>query len=91
MYSESAFSHRHTVLQRKRNISHTIPHGVDLEQLTVGGEALHLLLPEHIVGESNLTGGVQQTSDEIVDGRRREVELLLLRAIHRLNPNLTLQ
>lgn len=91
MYSESAFSHRHAVLQRKRNITNTVPHGVDLEQLTVGGEALHLLLPENIVGESNLTGGVQQTSDEIVDGRRRQVELLLLGAVHGLDADLTLQ
>ena len=64
---ERLFGDGHAVFERERNITHTIPHGVDFQKLLVRGEALHLFLPEAIVRECDVTGGMEETIDESVN------------------------
>ena len=59
--------------------------------LAVGGEALHLFLPESIITEGDGAGGMEQAGDEIIDGGSGLVELLLLGAVHGLDVDLRLE
>ena len=88
---EGSFGDSHAVLEGESDITDAVPHGVDLEKLAVGGEALHLFLPEDVVAERDVASAVEQASDEIVDGGGGEVELLLLGAVHGLDADLRLE
>ena len=55
--SKGILGNSHTVLECEGNITDAVPHSVDFEELTVGGEALHLFLPQGVVAESDIAGG----------------------------------
>ena len=81
----------HAVLEGESDVTDAVPHGVDLEELAVGGEALHLLLPETVVSEGDRASGAEESADEAVNGGGGIVKLLLLGAVHGFNANLFLQ